>query len=131
MIVLDTHALIWSLSEPELLSKKAKQAIAQAREEAAIYISAFTIWEIALLVKKKRLRLTLPLREWISQVLSLPYLTCIDITAAIALDSVLLPQLAHTDPADKLIITTALQLKSPLVTKDRKIRKYQLIETIW
>ncbi len=68
MIVLDTHAWIWWVGRPELLSEKAKQRIGRAMDDASICISSISCWEVSLLVKKAvsepvtRLCPSLPLR---------------------------------------------------------------------
>ncbi len=62
MIILDTHVWVLFVSNPELLSKKAKKSLDTAMEEKGILISSISTWEVALLVAKKRLQLTL--RRW-------------------------------------------------------------------
>jgi PIN domain nuclease of toxin-antitoxin system len=56
MMVLDTHAWVWFVSNPELLSNRARKAPADAMEQKEIFISCISAWEVALLVAKKRLR---------------------------------------------------------------------------
>jgi PIN domain nuclease of toxin-antitoxin system len=73
MIVLDTHAWVWFLSNPELLSKKAKRYVDAAVKENAIMISSISVWEVALLVARKRLILTLELSDWIAKAEMLPF----------------------------------------------------------
>ena len=67
MIVLDTHAWVWFVSNPELLSKPAKKAINAAMAQKEIFISSISAWEVALLVDKKRLELTLDITDWIAK----------------------------------------------------------------
>ncbi|MDH5533802.1 MAG: type II toxin-antitoxin system VapC family toxin [Candidatus Pacebacteria bacterium] len=131
MIVLDTHALIWWVNDNGELSAKAHKVIKQAQDKNAIYISAISLWEIAMLVKKGRLKLSMDVETWINKVLSLPMLNCIDINPEIAIRSVNLPDFIHPDPADRMIIATSLNKGMKLVSKDEKILKYKNIETIW
>ena len=42
-----------------------------------------------------------------------------------------LPPPLHPDPADRIIIATALQLGATLITKDQKIRDYPHVTTVW
>ena len=131
MIVLDTHAWVWFVSNPELLSKKAKKSLDAAVEENDLLISSISAWEVALLVAKKRLTLTLELSDWIAKSEMLPFVKFIPVDNSVAVKSVNLPQPLHSDPADRIIIATAISLGVPLVTKDEKILKYPHVQTIW
>ena len=118
MIVLDTHAWIWFTSKPEALSKKAQKALDAAVKEKNILVSSISVWEVALLVNKKRLKLSMDVTDWIAKSESLPFIQFIPVSNSIAVKSVNLPQPLHPDPADRIIIATALSLGAPLVTKD-------------
>jgi PIN domain nuclease of toxin-antitoxin system len=131
MIVLDTHVWVLFVSNPELLSKRAKRSLDAAMEEKGILISSISAWEVALLVAKKRLRLTLGVTDWIAKSEALPFITFIPVDNSIAIKSVNLPQPLHSDPADRIIIATAISMGAPLVTKDKKILKYPHVQTIW
>ena len=65
MIVLDTRAWVWFVSNPELLSKAAKKAIDASMEQKGIFISSISAWEVALLTAKKRLKLSIDVADWI------------------------------------------------------------------
>ncbi len=131
MIVLDTHAWIWFISNPEFLSKRAKNEVQAAVEDKSILISSISAWEVALLVTKKRLKLTLDISDWIAKSESLPFIQFVPVTNSIAVKSVNLPSPLHPDPADRIIIATALSVGAPLVTKDKKLLDYSPIKTIW
>jgi PIN domain nuclease of toxin-antitoxin system len=131
MIVLDTHTWIWFISKPEVLSKRAKKAVSAAVEEKSVLISSISAWEVALLVKKKRLTLSLDVTDWIAKSEGLPFIQFIEISNSIAVKSVNLPQPLHPDPADRIIIATALSAGVPLVTKDKKLLNYPHVKTIW
>lgn len=131
MIVLDTHAWVWFVSNPERLSEEAKKAIDDARDSGQIFVSSISAWEIALLTAKGRLSLTMNVGDWIARSEMLPFLTFIPVNNNIAVRSVNLPQPLHSDPADRIIIATAMTTGFPLVTKDRKIRDYPYMQTIW
>ena len=131
MIVLDTHIWIWFISEPEILSKRAKKAVFAAVKEKSVLISSISAWEVALLVKKKRLTLSLDVTDWIAKSEGLPFIQFIEISNSIAVKSVNLPQPLHPDPADRIIIATALSTGVPLVTKDKKLLDYPHVKTIW
>jgi len=131
MIVLDTHAWIWFTSKPEALSKKAQKALEAAVKEKNVFVSSISVWEVALLVNKKRLKLSMDVTDWIAKSESLPFIQFIPVSNSIAVKSVNLPQPLHPDPADRIIIATALSLGAPLVTKDKKISAYAHVKTIW
>ena len=131
MIVLDTHTWIWFISKPEVLSKRAKKAVSAAVKEKSVLISSISAWEVALLVIKKRLTLSLDVTDWIAKSEGLPFIQFIEISNAIAIKSVNLPQPLHPDPADRIIIATALTAGVPLVTKDKKLINYPHVKTIW
>ena len=131
MIVLDTHVWVWFLSNPELLSKKAKKYVDAAVKEKAIMISSISAWEVALLVARKRLILTLELSDWMAKSEMLPFFKFIPVDNSAAIRSVNLPQPLHRDPADRIIIATAISLGAPIVTKDEKMLNYPHVQTIW
>jgi len=131
MIVLDTHAWIWFTSSPEALSKKAKKVVEAAVKEKNILVSSISVWEAAILVKKGRLRLTMDVTDWIAISENLPFIQFIPVTNSIAVKSVNLPLPLHDDPADRIIIATALSTGASIVTKDKKISDYSHVKTIW
>jgi len=131
MILLDTHAWVWWVSSPDFLSEKAKSLIDGAVGERNIFISAISVWEIAMLVSHGRLRLTISVGDWLGASEALPFLNFVPVSNGIALKSVQLPGVLHNDPADRIIIATAVSLGAVLVTKDEKIRNYPQVKTAW
>ena len=121
MIVIDTHVLVWALDDDDRLGPKSRLLLDQSE---TILLSAISIWEIALLVKKARLVLKKDLAEWVKQALALPSLRLVPLDPAIALDSVTLPAEFHNDPADRIIIATARYHGVSLLTVDRAILDY-------
>ena len=130
MIVLDTHALIWWVSGGPL-SKAVREAIDRASASRALHASSMTVWEIAVLVKKGRLELTVELAPWIRSLEALPALRFVPVDVDIALASTLLPGSLHPDPADRIIVATARSLDAALVTRDAQLADYPHVETIW
>lgn len=131
MIVLDTHALVWWVSDDRQLSATAKAAIAAEREKAEILLSAITAWEVAMLVRAGRLELTQDVMTWLDTIAELPGVRFVPVDARISVQSVDLPGVFHKDPADRIIVATARHLGAPLVTADLKIRDYPHVHTIW
>ena len=131
MIVLDTHAWIWWVSNPEFLSEKAKQIIDEAVANRNVLISTISTWEVAMLVARGRLKLTMPPDDWVAASEALPFFDFVPVSNSIALKSVQLPGVLHNDPADRIIIATAISLGAVLVTKDENIRNYEHVKTVW
>ena len=128
MIVLDTHAWIWWVSESKNLSAPARKAIASAN---TVGIHPISCWELAMLVEKQRLALNCDVEQWITTALLMPNVICVDLVPAAAVLAARLPGDFHGDPADRLIVASCLLLAVPLVTKDSHIRRWRRIKTIW
>ncbi len=131
MIVLDTHVWIWFISNPKNLSKRAEKVVNQALKDKSVLISSISAWELAHLVKRDRIKLTLEITDWIAKSEALPFIQFIPVTNSIAVKSVDLPQPLHSDPADRIIVATALSTGVPLVTKDKRLLDYSPVKTIW
>ncbi len=131
MILLDTHAWIWWLSDPSELSERALQAIDDEVEQGEIVVSAISCWELVLLERKGRIELEMTPENLVRRSAALPFLRYIPISPEIALRSNRLPGEFHEDPADRFIVATAMIESAPLVTRDRKIRDYPHVETTW
>ncbi len=131
MIVLDTHAWIWWISDPAQLSARAQHCIGDEIEAGQVYVSSISAWELALLVNRGRLSLTMDVETWLEKSEALPFLKFTPVDNAIAVRSVSLPGSLHPDPADRIIVATALRLGAQLITKDHKLHQYPHVTTIW
>ena len=132
MIALDTHALVWYAAEPARIPAKARRLLeAAVRSKEHIAVSSVSVWEIAMLVARGRLELTIDADTWIARVQELPFLAFHPVDNAIALRAVNLSAFPHRDPADRMIVSTALGLNATLVTADRQLRAYRALETVW
>lgn len=131
MIVLDTHAWIWWVNSPKLLSGPALRAVDGAAKRHELFVSTISAWEVAMLVDKGRLELTMDARDWIARCEALPFLAFVPLSNAIAVESVRLPDFPHPDPADRIIVSTAMSLGARLVTKDSRLMSYAGIKTVW
>jgi PIN domain nuclease of toxin-antitoxin system len=131
MILLDTHAWIWWVSNPDLLSAEARTLIDKALVERKIHISAMSVWEVAMLVAKNRLQLTMEVGDWIRASEGLPFVQFVPVTNTIALKAVRLPLKLLADPVDRLVMATAVVLDLVLITKDKKMHKEARVKTVW
>ena len=131
MILLDTHAWVWWVYGQPALSRKAHRKIHGAAEEAGVYVSSISSWEVSQLVKRGRLELTMDVESWVAKSEAMPFLHFVPVDNAITLKSVRLPEPLHSDPADRIIIATATILGFPLITRDKRILEYPHVRTIW
>lgn len=131
MIVLDTHALIWWANGDARLSRPARKAIRDEQPGGVVAVSAISAWEIALLVSKGRLALTMNVDTWLSAALALPGVRLVPVTLRVAVQSTRLPGAFHPDPADRMIVALARVHDAALVSADQRIRAYRHVRTIW
>jgi PIN domain nuclease of toxin-antitoxin system len=128
VIVLDTHAWVWWVASPDKLSVKARRAVAGARTRA---VCAISVWEVAMLVERERLTLDRDVLMWIEQSLAEPGIELLPLSPTIAVRSTRLGRHFHGDPADRIVVATALERRCPLVTKDERIRRYGEVTAVW
>jgi PIN domain nuclease of toxin-antitoxin system len=129
MILLDTQVVAWLALEPDTLSAAAHKAIARAREEDGVAISDKTLWELAMMVSRKRIALDEPLREFLLSVER--YARVFPLDTAVAERSVRFGANFPSDPADRIIAATAIVHGMKLVTSDGLIRKSGEVSCIW
>jgi PIN domain nuclease of toxin-antitoxin system len=129
MILLDTHALIWLAFEPAKLPKAARGAIQESSLTGGLGISAITLWEAAWLVTHRRIDFIGTLEAFLEEISSRTAVFAI--TSQIAILANQLPSNFPGDLSDRLIAATALDEGCALVTKDRSIRNFKQIKTIW
>jgi PIN domain nuclease of toxin-antitoxin system len=128
VIVLDTHIWVGYIDQPSQLPKPALDAIRGGQEP--IYISSISVWEVLMLERRGRLELRIPAALWVEKCERLALFHFVPVDNTIARLSVELPEPIHADPADRIIIATALSLGATLVTKDRKILTYPYVKTL-
>lgn len=130
MIVLDTHALIYDALTPARLSARARKAIALAFAERDIACSDISLWEIAMLIARKRLDPVVDARQFLDDLIAARHVRVLPITAEIAVLSQS-DMFSNGDPADRLIAATAQVHRAALITSDSNLRKLKEITTIW
>lgn len=132
MIVLDTHVLIWWVNgDTEKISPKAQTTIQNEISNGEIIISSISAWEIAMLVNKERITLSMDLEQWLLLIEQIETVKFYAIDNEIALKSTQLPGEFHKDPADRMIVATARKLGATLISADEKILKYPHVKVIW
>jgi PIN domain nuclease of toxin-antitoxin system len=132
VIVLDTHVFVWWLASPDRIPRKARARLDRAAAEGdALRVSSISVWEVAMLVARGRLTLTMEVGAWIAAAEALPQLGFVPVDNAVALRAVALPESFSRDPADRIIAATALGLGATLVTADEHLRAYGPLVTLW
>ena len=128
MIVLDTHAFVWWTAKPEKLSAVARRRIEGAKQFG---VCAISLWEIAMLVERGRIEFDRDVGEWLDVALAQERVELLPLSAEVAVRSTRLGPEFHGDPADRLIVATAMTHKAPLVTKDERIRDFPEAHAVW
>jgi PIN domain nuclease of toxin-antitoxin system len=132
VIVLDTHALVWWISrDNSRLSAKALQAIKNEMNHDGVRASSISAWEIAMLVSKGKLELSMDVLHWLDVAGEVEGFRFVPVDNLIAVKSLSLPGNFHADPADRIIVALAREMAAPLVTADGKISRYPHVTSIW
>ncbi len=131
MIVLDTHALVWLVAEPERLSRPAASAIRRARISDGLAIASITVWELALLFARGILRTHSTVEAAVQNLLTRSGVVILPLTPEVAAIAAQFSDDYPKDPADRLIGATALAAGMALVTRDERIRAHHRLKTIW
>jgi PIN domain nuclease of toxin-antitoxin system len=130
MLLMDTHAWFWSLTEPENLSKEALDLIRRTETDERT-IASISIWEFAMMVSRGRIEISMTAEQWLEHAIHKTGLRVLELTPKVAVESCELPGDFHGDPADRIIVATARVNGATLVTKDQKILKYPHVKSIW
>lgn len=131
MIVLDTHVLVWWLTGGASLSAAATEAVVSASNEGSVVVSAISVLEIVTAVRRGRLQFANPVAQWLADAGLLPELHFEPVSSEIAELAASFGTELHGDPADRIIVATALHLGCVLVTADAKLRSCERARTIW
>jgi len=123
-LLLDTHVWIWAMDGNANLKPSFRKAFEHSLTINGILISPISIWEIGMLVEKKRIQIDMDAQEWVDQALENPGIKLVAISSRIAIQSTRLPGLIHADPADRLLVATAHEENAVLVTCDEKVLLY-------
>ena len=128
--LLDTHVLLWWLTGDARLSPAQREVVAAASAESPLLVSDISLWEIATLHSLGRIRLSVPLRDWLERAVAPPLVRRHGISPAIAAELAALPDSFHRDPADRILVATAHVLGATLLTQDRRILDAALADTL-
>jgi PIN domain nuclease of toxin-antitoxin system len=131
MILLDTCVMIFDALAPEQLSKKALVELEKGRLSGSLACSNISLWEIAMLMSKGRIKTAMAPRDFLVDVIAANRLQVLPVNADIAYHASYHADFTHGDPADRIIAATALHHKAILLTSDTKLRDMKTLKTIW
>ena len=129
MILLDTHALLWWALDPGQLSAAAAEACTRMERDGG-FASAISIWELAVKVERGKLELPLSMDELVHRIEKSAVVELLAVDTATWLRSATL-EWDHRDPADRVIVATALESGLPILTKDATLHAFGGVACIW
>jgi PIN domain nuclease of toxin-antitoxin system len=124
-LLLDTHVWLWVLEGTQgKLSRRCLRSIDAAARAGRVWVSAISVWEVAMLDSMGRIALSMDCPAWVDAALRKPGINLIDLLPTIAVASTRLPGAVHGDPADRILISSARHLAAAIVSVDREIIRY-------
>lgn len=129
-ILLDTHVLLWWFEETERLSEVQRGILNGVASTSSLLISDITLWEIATLHELGRIRLRIPLRDWLERATAPPLVRRLGISPSVAAEVAQLPTDFHRDPADRILVATARVHGASLMTRDQRIIAADIVPVI-
>ena len=126
-LLLDTHIWIWAIETPQKLGRAVRRQLERPANE--LYLSPVSIWEVHMLVQRKRLRLPREFSEWLDDVFKATPLREAPFTFAVAAQASGI-QLPQGDPGDLFLAATALVFDLTLVTADEQLLNCPGLKTL-
>jgi PIN domain nuclease of toxin-antitoxin system len=127
MYLLDTHTVLWALSEPDRLGPEARRIFLD--ERAPVFLSAASVWEMAIKLSLGKLHLDLPLTQLTEVEIPQQGIPVLPVEARHATAVARLPW-HHRDPFDRLLIGTAQVDGLTLVSADPALDAYD-VQRVW
>ena len=126
-LLLDTHIWIWSVLEPQRLTRRVAAQLDNSQNE--IWLSPVSIWEAMLIHRKGRLKVAEGFTTWLTRALTITSFHEAPFTFDVAqtLSTINLP---HADPADLFLAGSAKAYGLTLVTSDRNLLRAKEISVL-
>jgi PIN domain nuclease of toxin-antitoxin system len=124
MLLLDTHVLIWLDEGNSRLGEIALQKIIQSLSSSQLGVATISFWEVAMLIEKQRLVMQTELDVWRSELLKTGLIE-IPLRGSTAIRAGQF-RMFNVDPADRMIVATAIENGATLMTADTKILSWSL-----
>ena len=131
--LLDTHILLFWLGSGRRggrLSRKQKRVVEDASADQPLLVSDISLWEIATLYEHGRIKLRMGLREWLEAAVAPPLVKRASVSPAVAAQVAMLPPTFHRDPADRILVATAMIHAATLLTHDERIIDSGIVATL-
>lgn len=129
--LLDTHILLWwGQGALELLTEPERHVLEEEIGHHELLLSDISLWEVALLVERQRIRLGLPLQDWLERATAPPLVRRCALCPAVVAETLSLPESFHCDPADRLIVSTARVHQATVLTRDQRIRESGVVAVL-
>ena len=126
-LLLDTHIWIWNDVEPWKLSSEVNRELASPGNE--LWVSPVSIWEIIVLLEKRRIDLKQDFGRWVEESSRDLDLKEAVLTLEVA-HEVRFTILGHRDPADRFLVATAKVYDLTLVTADERLLRVPGIQVL-
>lgn len=121
-LLLDTHCWLWTWhGDTSRIPPAFAAELNAAAEDNRLLVHTISVWEVGMLVKKRRLTLDRPVRQWLDEALYMPGVRVAEFSPEIATEAALLDAPVLTDPVDRILVATAQVLGATLVTLDPRI----------
>lgn len=131
MIILDTCALIFDALSPQKISTAAKKAITNADKKNQLFCCDISLWEIAMLIQKKRLDPGTDTQTFLNLMLQARSIQVLSIAIEIAAIATQQTIYQHGDPTDRIIAATTIHHQAKLVTCNKQLQRVPELSIIW
>lgn len=129
IVVLDTCAIVWAVSDPRQLPERATR-ILQA-QDTEVCVSAISCAEVACASARGRIEIDRHWRHWFRHYIELNGWTVLPVDLEAIEEAYALPEPFHRDPADRIIVAAARLRGAPIITADARILGYPHVKTVW
>lgn len=129
MYLLDTNVWLWMVEEPSHIPARMQNIVNNA-DNYPFCLSAISVWEVAKKVSLGKLRLSVPIQDWIDKATNDTYIHILPLSIQVSVESTQLPGEFHKDPADQIIVATARHHNLIILTADRLIQSYPYVKTV-
>jgi PIN domain nuclease of toxin-antitoxin system len=122
-VLLDTHVWLW-MAGGERIAPPARRLIEAAAGADNLFMSPISIREVGMLAAKGRIAVQPDCLAWVTDALAKTGVRLLPLTVQVAVGSSFLPEGFHGDPADRIIVASAIAASATLITRDAQILAY-------
>lgn len=129
IVVLDTCAIVWAVSDPRQIPNRAAHIL--RAEDTEVQVSAISCAEIACASARGRIEIDRHWRHWFRHYIELNGWNVLPVDLEVIEEAYALPEPFHRDPADRIIVASARLRGAPIITADARILGYPHVKTVW